>query len=386
MSAPEKISDDVVLTIYGDGFSNAITGWKEVRVTRGIERMPGDFDISMTEVFPDPNQIICLPGMECTIDIGDDRVITGYIDRVINSIGPDSHQFQITGRGYCQDLVDCSAVWQGGQFKNQNVLQIAVALCEPYGISVICDNQADLGDPFYQICMTPGESPFAVISRLCHIRGLLCYEDENGGLNLSRVGSDGAGGGIQEGANVESASLVRSMDQRYSDYSVIQQGVAFLGDALGDQGLAIYTVKDVNVPRFRMKYIPVENNDANQKVALLRAQWEANRRVGRSYMLNAQVDSWRDLDGALWYPNTLVPLDIPTLKIANQTWLIGEISYTTGMNGKHCDMTIMPSHAFDVEPINGLPMDQDVAAALSAPGSPAGSGGKFIGKGASGSW
>lgn len=364
MSAPETISDEVVLTIYGDGFSNALTGWKEVRVTRGIERMPGDFDISMSEIFPSPDQIICQPGMKCTVDIGDDRVITGYIDRVINAIGPNDHPFRVIGRGYCQDLVDCSAVWQGGQFTNQNVLQIATALCDPYGISVICDNQSDLGDSFFQICLTPGESPFAVISRLCHIRGLLCYEDENGDLNLSRVGSDGAAGGIQEGANVENASLVMSMDQRYSDYSVIQQGAAFLSDALGDQGLAIYTVKDAQVPRFRLKYIPIENEDANQKVALLRAQWEANRRIGRGYMLNVQVDSWRDLDGDLWYPNTLAPLDLPTLKIANQTWLIGEISYTTGINGKHCDMTIMPPQAFDVEPILYVPVPADVAEAL----------------------
>lgn len=353
-------SDEVVFTIQGDGFTNAITGWTDVRISRGIERMPNDFDISMSEIFPNVDQIIARPGLSCTIDIGEDRVISGWIDRVINSIGPDAHPIRIVGRGYCQDLVDCSAVWQGGQFLNQTILQIARTLAKPFGIDVICNNP---GAAFPVVRMTPGESPFAIISRLCMIRGLLCYEDENGDLNLTGVGSDGAAGGIQQGVNVEHASLAMAIDQRFSAYTVMQQGAAFLSDAVGDQSLAVYTVEDTQVPRFRPKYISVENGDANEQVAIRRAQWEANRRLGRGYALNVGIDSWRDLDGDLWYPNTIAQLDIPTLKISKQSWLIGDIVYTYGMQGKHCEMTIMPPGAFDVEPVLYLPVPADFAIA-----------------------
>lgn len=96
-----KRSDEVILSIAGDGFTNAITGWTDVRITRGIERCPNDFEISMSEVFPGVDQIIAREGMACTIDIGQDRVITGWIDQVINSIGPEAHPIRIVGRGYC---------------------------------------------------------------------------------------------------------------------------------------------------------------------------------------------------------------------------------------------------------------------------------------------
>ena len=354
-------NDDVVLSITGNGFTNSISGWTDVRISRGIERMPSDFDISMSEIFPGANQIIARPGMPCTIDIGSDRVITGYIDRVINSIGAEEHPIRIIGRGMCQDLVDCSAVWHGGQFLNQTVFQIAQHVAKPFGIDVLC---ATPGAAFPQVCMTPGESPFALVSRLCMIRGLLCYEDEYGNWILGGVGSDGTGGGIEQGANVERASLILAMDQRFSDYTVIQQGAAFLADAIGNQALAVYTVKDAQTPRFRPKYIMVENGDAGDSVAIRRAQWEANRRLGRGYALTVTIDSWRDLDGDLWYPNTLAPLDIPALKIAKQSWIIGDVAYTTGLQGKHCEMTIMPPHAFDVEPILYVPVPADVAQAL----------------------
>jgi len=357
-----KSSDEVILSITGDGFTNSITGWTDVRISRGIERMPNDFEISMSEIFPGVDQIIAREGMACTIDIGEDRIISGWIDQVINSIGPEEHPIRIVGRGYCQDLVDCSAVWQGGQFLNQTVLKIAQSLAKPFGINVICENP---GAAFPVVRMTPGESPFAIISRLCMIRGLLCYEDENGDLNLSGVGSDGAAGGIQEGVNVEHASLTLAMNQRFSDYTVLQQGAAFLFDATGNQSLAVYTAKDTLVPRFRPKYITVENGDANEQVAIHRAQTEANRRLGRGHALTVGIDSWRDLDGDLWYPNTIVQLDIPTLKISKQSWLIGEIDYTYGIQGKHCEMTIMPPGAFDVLPVLNQPIPADMVHAFS---------------------
>ena len=48
------------MTLLGDSVSlvvgttgAALRGWTDVRVTRGIERMPSDFGIGMTERFTD---------------------------------------------------------------------------------------------------------------------------------------------------------------------------------------------------------------------------------------------------------------------------------------------------------------------------------------------
>ncbi|WP_422449499.1 phage baseplate assembly protein, partial [Thermoanaerobacterium sp. DL9XJH110] len=40
--------EELILTVGG----RELSGWTEVRVTRGIERCPSDFQIGMTERFP----------------------------------------------------------------------------------------------------------------------------------------------------------------------------------------------------------------------------------------------------------------------------------------------------------------------------------------------
>src|SRR4051812_44450714 len=93
-----------------------ISGWTSVRVTRGIERLPSDFEISMTERYPGEIGAISVhPGDQCTIQLGRDTVLTGYVDRYIPSIDGCSHSICITGRGRCADLIDCSAEWPGNQ-------------------------------------------------------------------------------------------------------------------------------------------------------------------------------------------------------------------------------------------------------------------------------
>lgn len=354
--------NDVQLTLYGDDITTTISGWTEVRITRGIERMPSDFSIAMTEHFPGVDDIVALPGMKCVVTIDGDTVVTGYVDRVINGIGPGQHAVHIVGRGYCQDLVDCSAVWSGGVFQNLDALAIAQHVADPFKIKVVADD--DVGDVFPVVCMLPGESPFSLINKICRLRALLCYENELGQLVLARAGSEGDAGGLKEGANVENATFAMSMDQRYSDYTVIQQGAAFMADMIGNQPLDVYTFKDPLVPRFRPKYLVPEYGDANYSVAEAKARWEMNRRLGRGTLLSARVDDWRDANGDLWTPNTLAPLEMPTLKAPDVSWLIGEVTYTLGLEGRHADLLIMPPEAFQPEPVLLSPVDMQVAAAL----------------------
>ena len=91
------------LTLIANNLS--ISGWESIRVTRGIERCPNDFEISMTERFPgEADGVVVKPGDPCTVKIGDDLVITGYIDRYHPSITPTGHTVRITGGGSVRTL------------------------------------------------------------------------------------------------------------------------------------------------------------------------------------------------------------------------------------------------------------------------------------------
>jgi prophage tail gpP-like protein len=104
--------DDGELTLVSEG--QRLSGWQEIRVSRGIERCPSDFDIQFTARFPGEAEAAEIrAGAPCQVLIGGDVVVTGYVDRYAPEISPSSHVIRAVGRGKCQDLVDCSAYLRG---------------------------------------------------------------------------------------------------------------------------------------------------------------------------------------------------------------------------------------------------------------------------------
>jgi len=137
-TTPEEV------TLKVDG--RAITGWQNVSLTRGCERIPNSFSIGLTALNPsDGSKVVAFAGQACELALGSDVVITGYIDRDTNGGDANGHQLSITGRGKCQDLVDCSAQWPSGQLVNGNVLQVASQLACYYNIGVSALNGVDVG-------------------------------------------------------------------------------------------------------------------------------------------------------------------------------------------------------------------------------------------------
>jgi prophage tail gpP-like protein len=351
------MSDDVSLAVNG----STVAGWTSVRVTRGMERIPADFDISLTERYPDTADVVVSEGDPCVLSIDDDAVITGYVDRVSELIDARNHTLSIAGRGRCADLVDCAAQFDSFQFQQMTTADIAAALAQPFGIHV---KALAPGMLHPQVCLNVGETPYTVIDRLCKIAQLLCYEDADGDLVIGPLSDDEAAGGFALGVNCERASYVRDISQRFSVYRVYLVGTGITTDA-GQQPLSEYTVNDDTMPRFRPKAFIAETGDAGASVSNAHALWECNRRIGRGNVVTVAASSWRDSDGMLYTPNTLAPLSMPQLKLIDgQKWTIGEVTYRRDAGGTGCEITLMPPQAFQPEPILYLPLPADVAAAL----------------------
>ncbi|WP_277187687.1 phage baseplate assembly protein [Caballeronia sp. BR00000012568055] len=351
------MTDDVTLTVGGQ----SIAGWTAVRVTRGMERIPCDFDIGLTERYPNTTDVIVSEGDPCVLSIGGDKVITGYVDRVAEQVDAHNHALSISGRGKCEDIVDCAAQFDSFQFQNVSTAAIAVALCRPFGINV---KALSPGIVHPQVCLNVGESPYQVIDRLCKIAQILCYEDADGDLVIGPLSNDEAAGGFALGTNAERASYTRDMSQRFSEYRVYLVGTGLFTDA-GQQPLAEYTVADDTMPRYRPKAFIAETGDAGASVSKAHALWECNRRIGRGNVVTVTASTWRDSAGTLYTPNTVAALAMPQLKLIDgQRFTIGEVTYRRDMGGSGCDVTLMPPDAFKPEPILYMPLPQDAAAAL----------------------
>ncbi|WP_237387337.1 phage baseplate assembly protein [Xenorhabdus sp. Sc-CR9] len=347
----KKNANELSLVIDG----KTIYGWDSVRVTRGIERLPSDFELTLMDYYPGSHEKqLVESGQPCQVLLGDDPVITGYVDIWNSSINKSTHQIRVTGRSKCQDLVDCSAKWPQNVISSATALQIAQKLAQWYGIEVTSDVTDMQSVP--QFTLNWGESSQEVIDRITRWSALLYYDIPDGNLFLTRVGDTVAASGVEQGKNIELADYQSSMHERFSEYSGLSLSVNTLNELSNGDGYQAVTIAQSKDPeaekmRYRNFVTIIESTLSTWGRQQESINWEMNRRYGRSQTLKCLVDSWRDISGSLWQPNTLIPIHLPVFGLESEQWLLSEVSYVRNRDdGTRAELTLMPPAAFAVQP------------------------------------
>ena len=353
---PPPGSTDVLTLVVGN---QAVTGWQRVSVSRPLAAIPASFSIEATERYPNGADIDLKPGQPCTVKIGADLVITGYVDRYSSSVSAGQHTIRVEGRSKSEDLVDCSALVEntsagsastpGMQIMNGSTLDIVRKLAAPYHVNV----QSTAGDGIQvpQFNINLGETVWEIIDRITRYSEMIVYDMPDGSIMLAKVGTESMASGFTIGENVETADVMFSMDQRYSEYEGHLISTMALGTDAGVNMPGVgEIVKDEEVPRFRKLYVISEQFVLGMPLAGKRAAWEKNHRWGQSFNFSVTCDAWRDGAGKLWAPNMLAPIVAPQLKLANKNWLIGSVTYTRDEGGQHARLSLWPPEAFSVEP------------------------------------
>jgi prophage tail gpP-like protein len=350
--------DDLTLIIGNTSWS----GWTSVRLMRSLDTVPANFDIQVTERYPNQPDIDIKPGDVCKVQIGGDLVLTGYIDRYRAQVSPSAHTVEIIGRSKSADLVDCAA-FIGDKDPNKeqyklppgNTLSVVKALAAPYGVTV--NSEAGDGVPIPEYPISLGETAWELIDRITKYSQVVVYDMPDGSLMMATAGDEKMASGFVQGVNIEHAEVDFTMDQRYSIYEGFQTAVLGLTLEGGANVLpAAPPVADPAVTRFRKKIIISEQNDTNGDLVRRRVNWEAARRAGRSTSVLVTCDSWRDTSNNLWAPNHIASVNLPALKIANVSWVIGQVTYIKDENGRHAEVLLMPANAFLPEPLTFIPI------------------------------
>jgi prophage tail gpP-like protein len=351
---PSGWNDTLTLTIG----NQVLTGWQRVSVSRPLAAIPSSFDLEVTEKYPNAPDIDVQPGQPCTVKIGGDLVLTGYVDRYTAQINAGNHMIRISGRSKSEDLVDCSAVFgdinqPGFQQINGTTLAIVEQLAKPYGITVKTSAGDGVTIPQFNILL--GETPWEIIDRITRYSQMIVYDLPDGSIMLAKVGTDSMASGFSLGANVEEGDVSFSMDGRFSEYEGHLTSVLTFGTEAGvntpDVGKI---VRDEGVPRFRKRYVISEQFVNGRDIVYDRAVWEMNKRKGQSYQFNVKCDSWRDSAGKLWEVNKLAPIQAEALKLRNANYIIAAVTYTRDESGQHGQLTLMPPEAFFVQPSGPL--------------------------------
>lgn len=354
-------------------------GWKSLSIKTGIEQLAGTFELSVTERWPDhPDAWVIPPGEACQVEIGDDIVITGYVDAVNVTYDDKSHQIKVTGRDRAGDLVDCSA--PSTSFANQTLLQIAEQLCKPFSIDVFDETvngkkltkkqkkAGKKGTPPKktrvaskvpkQACQN-GETVFKTLDKLARNDGVLLVSDREGGLVLTRAGMAGDCETVLEfGKNILQASLENSHAALFSEITVKGQAAApgaSRYDVLSSAPKGVVqrtpgsSTGNSQIRRYRPLIIIAEQQ-ADAKRCQQRAEWEASNREAKARKVGITVQGWREpVTGELWEINKMVKVVCPWMRL-DGWWLISSVTYTLDEGGTKAQLALVSDKAFDQLP------------------------------------
>lgn len=327
-------------------------GWTSVNVQTAIEQLASEFAISLTETWPDEPGVtypgMVYPGDSCEILIGDDLVFTGWIETPNIGHAAREHTIEAGGRSKTCDIVDCSCL-PPYQFKNRTLEQIAIALCEPYGVRVL--DWTETTDKIKRFSPETGETVFDALERLARDGQVLLTDDEAGNLVITRVGTE-KGPDFKHPGNILRAQLLTDVSQRFSEYTVKGQTV---GDDENYGAVVAHAAGEAQdfeavVGRRRVRVIRGERQ-MNPAACKRRAIWEAVTRAGRSAQVEITVRGWRDADGNLYRKNTISHVEDPVIGVDADLLVVG-VTYTLDSEGTLAVLRMAPPGAYEtIEPV-----------------------------------
>lgn len=331
-------------------------GWTREEIQTGIEQIAGGFVLQLASVYPygETPPVLLREGLPCELWIGDDLVISGYIDDLETDDTDTNSSVRISGRDKTGDLVDCSAVHKSGQWRNAKLEQILSDIAKPFGIKVEITPGTSTGEVFKRFALEEGEKAFDAIDRACRLRGVLITSTPQGNLLITTASSKASTVRLEEGVNMRMFNSKHSWKERHSE-------IILKGQMAGDDFEHGATVahpkaiaKDAEINRYRPLIVMAEQGTGT-KTMQERATWEVQVRMGRGKRGGCTVVGWRmgkdGKVGALWRPNTLVHIVSPRMHL-DQEMLIVTCAYKNTEQGKQCEMTFARPETFAL--VNGI--------------------------------
>ncbi len=335
------------VTLRADG--RLFTGWTSVSVTRSIESVAGYFELGVN-VPPGTDLSGLAPGKAFTLEIDGQIVCTGYIDSRRRQMTADSMKIIIAGRDKTADLIDCAAVYSGGQWKNRTLEQIARDLCAPYGVTVrweLSDKESSAAFPGFTL--DHSETVYEALVRASRARGVLMTSNAAGELVFSLAAST-ATDELVLGENLLTLDFEEDFRDRFSEYTV--KGYARANGAEGDDidAKSIVsrkgTATDSDVTRYRPMII-IADSKITAKDAQARALREQRRRLAKSITFEAEIDGWTRKDGQLWMPNLLVTIDASKYAIKTTELLVSKVTLILNdQDGLKTRVSLAPREGF----------------------------------------
>lgn len=327
--------------------NKAIEGWTSVRIQRSLKNVVGETRLSVTKEWNQARKLIMGEGEPVVIEIGNDRVATGYITEFVPSYDGKEVRYELVCHDKTIDLVECSLIHPSGEWKNSTLTQITVDVCKPFGIDVVVETR--IGEAFSVVRVEHGETVFNFLDRLARQRGVLLTSNAYGNLVITTASKKRLSVKLETGVNIRAARGRFSMQGSHSDITV--KGDSGIGGefTLAQSGNQSVTEKNERVKRYRPIIVLMEEPFTVVGVSL-RGQWHIKHTEAQANTSEITVSGWRmgvDFSGELWPMNRLVRIVDPIQTIEDDM-LISGFLYSEDDSGRATVLTMAYPEALEV--------------------------------------
>lgn len=287
--------------------------WDAVRIIRALDTMDTvEFSAPMESTLPFFTQSFRPFSFKpIVITVDGDPLFNGTGVGVTPVLQSDRKLISVSGYSLPGVLNDCTAPASAYplEFNGLGLRDIANTLAALFGLSVVFD--VDQGDVFDRVALEPGKRVFTFLAELARQRNLIIASTSAGELIFWQ--SIDAGQPRAELAQGESPVIsitpFFSPQEFYSHVTGIEPVIIGLA---GSQ----FTVQN---PRLKGVVRPMTFEAEDTLEASLKSAVEAKagRMFGNMVSYELRLNTWRDLIGRLWEPNTTIILQAPDAMIFN---------------------------------------------------------------------
>ena len=266
--------------------NNRYTSWKTLNIQQSIVQIAGSFSFTTSNRYAGNNGDWGIQeGDECVISVDNQKILTGYIEEIIDGYDVRAHDVTFKGRSKTADLVDCcfDVFLNGSEFNNITVLQFITILCGTVGINVIAEpavqatlSSARLGKKAIEV----GDFLYDEIAKYSRLYGFLAIPTGTGDLLLANPATTYTNDNLTVGQNLKANSIHRSIKDRFSVYYV--EGQRGPTSAFDPRLKAEGKEEDLVIAALRTRpLIILEDEEASDETCQTRADWESRTRIHR---------------------------------------------------------------------------------------------------------
>ena len=311
--------------------------WTSVSITSELNTIAPAFSVN---AFSKSSLMIdgLKSGRPVTVKIGEDTVLTGYIEQTPVSYSATSANVGITGRSKTCDLIDCTVMVDdpnisyekpntsnsnyvscpqnaATEYKNVALETIIAQLIMPYGIKLV--NETKPLTKKRNFSAKHEDTVLKALQNLTSTENLLFYGNENGDLVVTEKGKLTADDALVLGQNILTGDASFDASKIYKYYRAVGQDKGVTGKTGHAASSHNYTAVDDNVSRTRILTKKVQGAADTAKCKVT-AEGDRDYNRDQYFKITYKVQGWRQSTGKLWKINSLVDIKDDFLGIDTQ--------------------------------------------------------------------